>query len=342
VGRRHRLRADWGGFCYTAFVTKAAPKPIVDWAVAVRMRTEDLLLQAITPFGKPIASYPSVSYGFCVTRGLSMPLLSVVVSVSLVACSSFSVAAPESAPPPPPPSPGLVFDDFNGPAETLPNPALWTYDIGPAKDISSGGDLETDTNSTNNIRLDGQGHLIIQALKTSTGYTSARLVTRGKVNMLYGTITARIKFPSGQGIWPAFWTLGSNMDTIGWPQCGEIDIMELVNTGSTYWVSLHGPQGKSDYLDGNGLVTSGPIADLTKDFHDYWVNWHPNSITIGVDASTLAAFTPSSLPPGAQWASNHPMYALLDVAVGGNWPGPPDESTPFPATMIVDWFKYTP
>jgi beta-glucanase (GH16 family) len=88
--------------------------------------------------------------------------------------------------------------------------------------------------------------------------------------------------------------------------------------------------------------TSGPIADLTDDYHDYWLDWRPNTIVVGVDDRTLATFTPASLPPGGEWVFNKPMYALLNIAVGGPWPGPPDATTPWPATMLVDWFKYEP
>ena len=107
-------------------------------------------------------------------------------------------------------------------------------------------------------------------------------------------------------------------------------------------MTLHGPQGKSDYMNGSGVRASGPIADLTNDFHVYWMNWQPDSIGIGVDDITLGVFTPASLPDGARWVFNHPMYTVLNVAVGGDWPGPPNNSTPFPATMLVDWFRYTP
>jgi len=273
-------------------------------------------------------------------------MVSLVVAAAMVA-SGCSVPEPSQTPPAPPrPStmpPGTVFDDFVGPAGSLPDSALWDYDVGPYQDAG----LQTYTKSPENVRLDGQGHLLIQANQTSTGYASARPVTRGKLSMLYGTISARIKFPSGQGIWPAFWMLGTDMDSVGWPRCGEIDLMEIVNTGTQFHVTLHGPQGDSDYYGGvekSGQVvgTSGPIADLTNDFHTYWVNWQPNDITIGVDDTTLGAFTPSSLPPGAQWVFEHPMYALLNIAIGGDWAGPPDASTPWPATMLVDWFRYSP
>jgi beta-glucanase (GH16 family) len=233
-----------------------------------------------------------------------------------------------------------VFDDFDGPAGSPPNPKIWGYDLGDG--WGHGSELQEYTDSPDNVRLDGQGHLVIQALRTSTGYTSGRLVTRGKLNILYGRLSARIKFPAGQGIWPAFWALGSNIDSVGWPQCGEIDIMELVNVGTRYLVTLHGPQGDSDYLGGAGVGTRGPIADLTDDFHEYWMNWQPDHITIGVDAITLGDFTPASLPAGARWVFNRPMYAVLNIAIGGKLAGPPDDATPFPATMLVDWFRYSP
>jgi beta-glucanase (GH16 family) len=271
-------------------------------------------------------------------------IVSLVVAVTLVVCGCAGPGRSETLPArPPQPAlpPGSVFDDFLGPAGSLPDSALWDYDIG--QDIG----LQTYTNSPDNVHLDGAGHLVIQARRTASGYTSARPVTRGKLSMLYGTMSARIKFPSGQGIWPAFWLLGSDMDQVGWPGCGEIDLMEIVNTGSEYHVTLHGPQGDSDYFGGvekseQVVGTSGPIADLTNDFHTYWVNWQPNSITIGVDDTTLGAFTPKSLPPGAQWVFDHPMYALLNISIGGAWAGPPDASTPWPATMLVDWFRYVP
>ena len=268
-----------------------------------------------------------------------------LLAIALPLCLSNPAQALPLAPHPvlPPATQGVVFDEFDGPAGSLPSPALWGYDLGPYQDAG----LQTYTNAPENVRLDGQGHLVIQARRTPSGYTSARPMTRAKLDMRYGTVAARIKFPAGQGIWPAFWMLGSDVTDVGWPRSGEIDIMEIVNTGTAYHVTLHGPQGDTDYFGGvesSGQVvgTSGPIADLTTDFHTFWVNWRPNAITIGVDEATLGVFTPSSLPPGAEWVFDRPMYALLNIAVGGPWPGPPDASTQFPATMLVDWFRYTP
>ena len=247
---------------------------------------------------------------------------------------------------------GTVVDTFTGSAGSQPNPSLWTINTGSLIDDG----LQTYTNSTDNVRLDGQGHLVIQAQNTPNGYTSGEVITQGKLDMTSGTMVARIKFPAGQGIWPAFWMLGSTYSQAtwnasgptGWPGCGEIDVMELVNTGTTYHVALHGPEtGGTDYYGGvnaSGQVvgTTGPIADLSADYHDYWVMRDTNVIVVGVDGTMLGTFTPTSLPVGGQWVFNTPMYAILNVAVGGPWPGPPDATTPWPSTMLVDSFKYTP
>lgn len=245
-----------------------------------------------------------------------------------------------------------VVDNFNGSAGSPPDPGLWGYHLGPYRDDG----LQTYTNSTDNARVDGQGHLVIQANQTANGYTSARLVTQDKLAMKYGVVQASIKMPAGQGIWPSFWMLGTSYNPdqpSGWPACGEIDIMELVNNGKTYNVALHGPQGNTDYYGGSaasgqfvgtrGQISSvAPIIDLTNDYHDYWLMWRENQIVVGVDNTMLADLTPASLPSGAQWVFNEPMYAVLQVAVGGPWPGPPDATTPWPATMLVDSFSYTP
>lgn len=247
---------------------------------------------------------------------------------------------------------GTVVDNFNGAAGSQPNPSLWTITTGQW--IDSG--VQTYTNSTDNVRLDGQGHLVLQAHPSADGYTSGEVLTKGRLDTMYGSTSARIQFPAGQGIWPAFWMLGSTyshntwnaVGPTGWPGAGEIDIMELVNTGTTYHVALHGPQlsdGKDYYTSaGNGqyVGTSGWINDLTTTYHDYWVMRAPDLIVIGVDDTKLAEFTPESLPADGQWVFNQPMYTTLNLAVGGTWPGMPDATTTWPSTMLVDSFKYTP
>jgi VCBS repeat-containing protein len=241
---------------------------------------------------------------------------------------------------------GTVTDDFTGAYGSSPDPELWTN--APGWDAG----WQTYVDSPENVRLDGQGNMVIQAMVTPYGYTSGRVTTQGGVDMLYGTMTARIKMPSGQGLWPAFWQLGSTYsqatwdapDRTGWPGAGEIDVIELINNGNTYYTALHGPQGTGDYTFGNGqmVMTSGPIADLTTDFHNYWVMRQPNIIVIGVDDTVLGTYTPASLPAGATWAFNRQMFAIFNIAIGGPWAGPPNATTPWPSTMLVDSFTYTP
>jgi beta-glucanase (GH16 family) len=235
----------------------------------------------------------------------------------------------------------VVFDDFHGPAGSPPNPGLWGYDVGSG--WGKGTELETYTNSTNNVYLDGQGHLVIAAQKSGDNYTSGRLVTRGKLAMTYGTMSASIKLPAGQGIWPGFWMVGTNLDTAGWPQSGEIDVVETFNSDPThYYITVHGPSTQTP-ASGYQVQFDGAVGDLSQSFHTYWVTRQPGLITAGIDSATLAIFKPASVPPGGQWVfDDQPMYGLLSVAVGGEIPGPPDAFTPFPAAMLVDWFRYTP
>jgi beta-glucanase (GH16 family) len=230
-----------------------------------------------------------------------------------------------------------VFDDFDGPAGSPPNPNLWGYDVGGGADK----ELQTYTDSPDNVYLDGQGHLVVAALKSGDNYTSGRLVTRGKLAMTYGTMAASIKLPAGHGIHPAFWLLGDDIDNVGWPQCGEIDVAEIFSNPNRYYLTVIGPSTQEP----TGHVQfDGTIGDLSQRFHTYWVTREPGRITAGIDSATLATFTPASMPPGAPWIfDNRPMYALFNVAVSGvDEIGLPDASTPFPAAMLVDWFRYTP
>lgn len=228
---------------------------------------------------------------------------------------------------------GPVFDDFSGPAGAKPNPDFWVTDVGPSAVHGwERGSLQTYTDSPDNVRLDGYGNLVIEARRSGDTYTSGRLVTRGKLVFPPGTISARIKFPAGQGLWSAFWMLGADIEKVGWPECGEIDIMELINSGTTFNAALHAP--------GVDVEQKVPVDDLSRDYHNYWMTRTEDRVTIGVDEATLANFNADSLP--SPWIFDRPMFALLNLAVGGDWPGPPDPSTPFPAAMSVDWFSYQP
>ena len=231
-------------------------------------------------------------------------------------------------------------DEFNGPTNTLPDAANWTYDLGHGHNGWGNQELETYTNSIDNVHLDGIGHLIIRALAGESGaYTSARLKTQGKFMTAYGKIEARIKLPYGQGIWPAFWALGADIDTIGWPKCGEIDIMENIGREpDIQHGSLHGP----GYSGGNSVTATYSLPTgrkLSDDFHVYAIVWSRESIEFLFDDHPYLKATPASLPAGTPWVFNKPFFLLLNVAVGGNWPGSPDSSTIFPQEMMVDYVR---
>jgi beta-glucanase (GH16 family) len=227
-----------------------------------------------------------------------------------------------------------VFDDFSGPAGTPPNPAWWSYVTGGSWDAGS------EIYRAPNAVLDGRGNLAIRAEETDGRYISGRVQTKNKLNLGYGTVTARIKMPSGQGLWPAFWLVGADEDAVRFPECGEIDVIELVSNATTYHSTIHGPNSGGN--DTYQVDFSGAVPDLSTDFHEYWVRHAPDAITVGIDRTTLGTFTPESLPAGARWVYNRPMYAILNLAVGGDWAGPPDQSTRFPATMLVDWLRWEP
>jgi beta-glucanase (GH16 family) len=203
-------------------------------------------------------------------------------------------------------------------------------------------ELEFYTNRTENAYHDGNGFLVIKAIKESymgREYTSARLETSGKFERRYGRFEARMQLPRGQGIWPAFWMLGNDIGTVSWPNCGEIDIMENIGKEPTIvHGSLHGP----GYSGGNPLGQSYTLPNGQKfadGFHVFAVEWEENVVRFYVDDTLYGTKTPADTPAGAHWAYDHPFYLLLNVAVGGTWPGAPDSTTVFPQTMTVDYVR---
>lgn len=230
-------------------------------------------------------------------------------------------------------------DEFEGPAGQLPDPGRWRFDIGTDW---GNGQLEYDTDRPVNVSLDGDGHLAITAreeLFLGRQYTSGRINTRGFFDQTRGRFEARIRLPIGQGIWPAFWLLGANFEQVGWPSCGEIDIMEY--RGQEPRIvhgSLHGP----GYSGGNALTGSFNLAGgqgFNDGFHVFAVEWNANSITWIVDDTLYQTVTSSSVPSGHQWVFDHPFFIILNVAVGGGFVGAPDAGTSFPQTMLVDWVR---
>ena len=246
--------------------------------------------------------------------------------------------APTVTPTPTPtPTPTLVWsDEFNGPAGAAPDPAKWSVRTG-----NQGDCLNYYTTQGSNASLDGAGHLAIVALKQSYDgypYTTARIDTRGLFSMTYGSIQASIKLPAGQGLWPAFWAEGTDVGSgVSWPQCGEMDIMENIgNDMYTEYVHIHGPSASGSY--GPGAAVSSAIS-LATAFHTYGVNWSPNSVQFTFDGVPCGTYTPASLSPGDTWVFNKPFFLILSMCVGGDWPGPPNQYTVFPATMLVDWVR---
>jgi beta-glucanase (GH16 family) len=230
-------------------------------------------------------------------------------------------------------------DDFEGPAGTAPDARFWDYDIGG----NGWGNREqqTYTRDPDNVRLSGTGDLVIEARQAGDSYTSARLVSRGKLAFGYGLVEVRAKLPEGQGIHPAIWMLGENLRAVGWPQCGEIDIMELVNSGTTYNNAIHGPTD-ADQKVGWQQSSKGPASsNLASDYHVYQLYREPGLIKIGIDGVLVGQHTRASIPPGANWVfDDAPIYLTLNIAVGGEWPGPVGRNTPLPATMLVDSVRF--
>jgi beta-glucanase (GH16 family) len=230
-------------------------------------------------------------------------------------------------------------DEFTQADGSAPDPAKWGFETGGGGWGNS--ELENYTSRTNNVRIEG-GQLVIEAQAENHGgnnYTSGRLLTKGKWSWTYGRIEARLKIPRGQGIWPAFWMLGANINSVQWPNCGEIDIMENIGREpSLVHGTIHGP----GYSGGNGIggpcsTTNGaPYAD---DFHLYAVEWTPNQIKWYADGRQYFTVTPASLPKGTTWVFTQPQFLLLNLAVGGKWPGNPDATTVFPQRMTVDYVR---
>ncbi len=265
-------------------------------------------------------------------------ILALVGILFLSACGS-ALPQPSATPAPTPTyawNPqgwNLVWsDEFDG--ATI-NPKNWVFDKGG----NGWGNVEMEyyTDRPENARVEN-GNLIIEARQENyegLPYTSARLNTRGLQEFQYGRIEARMKLPSGQGIWPAFWMLGSNAS---WPLGGEMDIMEYVGkTPDTVYQTVHGPGYSGTKGIGSHFVLGADT--LKNDFHIFAIEWAPNEIRWFVDAQEVFKMTPAQIPAGTQWVYDHPFFIILNLAVGGGWPGFPDDTTVFPQQLLVDYVR---
>lgn len=263
---------------------------------------------------------------------------------SLLLYCAFAAAQAAS---PKPAAPGwtLVWsDEFNGPNGSAVDASKWVSETGGG----GWGNDELEYYTARPLNAYQQdGNLVIKVLAekytgtdgVTRNYTSARLKTLGKFSQAYGRFEARIKIPRGQGIWPAFWMMGDDIEKIGWPTGGEIDIMENIGKEpALVHGTIHGP-GYSG-ANGIGAPYSLPGGQAYADgFHIFAVEWEPAAIRFYVDDHLYATRTPADLPAGTKWVYNHPFFMLLNVAVGGSWPGNPDASSPFPQTMLVDYVR---
>ncbi|MBT4033358.1 MAG: glycoside hydrolase family 16 protein [Candidatus Marinimicrobia bacterium] len=230
-------------------------------------------------------------------------------------------------------------DEFEGPLGQSPDSVNWMYDTWGNESGWGNNQLEYDTDRPENVSLDGAGNLAIVARKESyagKGYTSARITTQGLRESTYGRFEARIKLPWGQGLWPAFWLLGSDFNTAGWPHCGEIDIMEYRGQEpSIIHGTLHGP----GYSGGQGVGTSYLLSNarFDTDFHTFAVEWDLEGISWFVD--DVLYQTLDSNDVNGDWVYDHPFFIILNLAVGGGYVGSPDADTVFPQTMLIDYVR---
>lgn len=230
----------------------------------------------------------------------------------------------------------VMSDEFD--TNGAPNSAIWDYNIGRGDNGWGNGELQYYTNRAENVTVQN-GVLIITAKKESyngASYTSSRLVTKGKFEQTYGRFEARIRVPFGQGMWPAFWLLGANSDTVTWPNCGEIDIMEYRGQEPTKILgTVHGP----GYFGGGSISKSYSLINDRFDtgFHVFGIEWGSKYINFYVDDVLYNQITPADVP--GEWVYDHPFYIIINLAVGGGFVGAPNSETVFPQTMLIDYVR---
>jgi len=287
---------------------------------------------------------------FLVASNVTVKAIDILdVGTSTVASQSFSPNIPSGT---------LVWsDEFtnNSGSNAQPDPTIWTYDTGNSgfgnnelEDYCAWNSSAAPCDPANlNAYVGTDGYLHIVARQPSAGvYTSARLKSQGLFSFQYGRLEFSARVPEAQGFWPAVWLLGNNIATINWPACGEQDVLERVNAaGSPDWNagSVHG----TGFTGGTGLGTlyDFPSGSTAADWHTYGMIWAPGSVQYYIDnpANIYTSFTPSSLNSlsGAVWPfdAGQSNFLIINLAIGGSWPGPPDSSTPFPSEMQVDYVR---
>lgn len=229
----------------------------------------------------------------------------------------------------------LWSDEFNG---TRLNETDWTYEIGNGSNGWGNNELQYYRRENTSV---SNGYLTIEARDdgfSNYDYTSSRIITKDKVSFKYGRIDIRAKLPKGQGLWPALWMLGSNFEQVGWPACGEIDIMELVGhePNVVHGTVHYGPPWPNNKQFGTGYTLSS--GNFNQKFHVFTLVWYENKIEWFVDDVLYFTLTPANISP-EPWLFNANFFFIFNVAVGGNWPGSPNSSTVFPQQMVVDYVR---
>ena len=315
--------------------------------VTLSSQTSGATIYYTTDGSSPTTASPVYEAPFLVDSNLTVNAMAVAPGYSNSAVSSQSFA-------PNIPSGTLVWStDFSNAtsANGQPNPSVWTYDTG----AGGWGNNELEdycawnssaapcSSSAPNVYVGADGYLHIVAEQPSAGsYTSARIKTQGLFSFQYGRIEFRAEVPEGQGLWPAAWLLGNSVATVNWPACGEMDVLERVNAAtSPDWNkgSIHGAGFTGNSI---GTVYDFPAGQTAATWHTYGMIWSKGAVSYYIDNPTniYATFTPSSLSglSGAVWPfDSGPAFILLNLAVGGQWPGAPNSSTAFPAQMLVDY-----
>lgn len=225
---------------------------------------------------------------------------------------------------------------------------VWNFEIGNGhtKEIPGWGNNELEYYTDGENAYIQNGILVIEARKENRSdaygtynYTSSRMTTQGKFEVKYGRIEVRAKFPYGKGLWPAVWMLGTDIGSVGWPNCGEIDIVEFLGHEPT---KVHGTVHGPGYSGGNSISASYELTDpdFTEDFHTFGIIWDEEKIDFYVDGYVYHTVSKMYvLNRGYSWVFDKPFFIIVNLAVGGNWPGYPDENTQFPAKMYIDYIR---
>lgn len=245
------------------------------------------------------------------------------------------------------PARGLVWqDEFVGAAGAPPDPKTWTAELG------AGGwgneELQSYTGRRENLAQTGRGQLAITARREAftgadriaAGWTSARITTLDKKTIGFGTVAVRVKVPKGQGMWAAAWTMGTNIREVGWPACSEHDILESLNDATEAIQTSHGPQ--PGVRDWSASVRTKSATSYADGWHVFSVTRTKGKVSYAIDGIVTRTVTRKDMPAEAAWTLDTPQYMLLNLAVGGTFPGPPDATSPAQATYLVDWVRVWP